>query len=52
MKKIYFAPDMEVIKIQTTQMLAVSLPKSDEEIGDANEILAPELPGIPPFAFE
>ena len=52
MKKIYFAPDMEVIKIQTTQMLAASLPKSDEEIENANEILAPELPGIPPFVFE
>ena len=52
MKKQYINPEMEIVKIQTIQMLAASLPKSDTEIENANEILAPELPGIPPFVFE
>ena len=43
---------MDIIKIQTSQMLAASLPMSETEIENANEILAPELPGIPPFVFE
>ena len=52
MKKTYFRPAMDIIKIQTSQMLAASLPMSETEIENANEILAPELPGIPPFVFE
>ena len=53
MKKIYFAPDMEIVKIQITQMLAASLPvDSSQTIDNENEFLAPELPGIPPFVFD
>ena len=41
MKKKYINPEMEVIEIKTTCMLAASLPKSDTEITDSGEILAP-----------
>ena len=41
MKKIYLSPNMEVIEIKTTCMLAASLPKSDTEITGSGEILAP-----------
>ena len=48
MKKIYFAPDMEIVKIQTTQMLAASLPLNNEvQVTDPTEILAPGMGGIP-----
>ncbi len=44
MKKTYFKPEMEVVDINTFQpLLAGSLPKSDTEITDPNEILAPGL---------
>ena len=57
MKKIYFAPDMEIIKIQTTGMLATSGGVgSGSPLGDeytpSDQSFAPELPGIPPFVFE
>lgn len=42
MKKKYINPEMEVIEIKTTCMLAASLPKSDTEITGSGEILAPE----------
>ena len=41
MKMIYLSPEMEVIEIKTTCMLAASLPKSDTEITGSDEILAP-----------
>ena len=45
MKKIYQEPRLEVVKIQTMRMLAVSL--KDGEVSDLNDLLAPELePGI------
>lgn len=46
MKKIYLSPNMEVIEIKTTCMLAASLPKSDTEITGSGEILAPEQTDI------
>ena len=42
MKKRYFAPQMEVIEIKTTCMLAASLPLDNTEITGSGEILAPE----------
>jgi len=54
MKKTYIIPEMEIVKIQTTQMLAASLPtgstSTDPAETDAPEFI--ELPGIPPFVFE
>ena len=48
MKKTYFAPDMEIVKIQTTGMLAASLPlNGTEPVTDPTEILAPGMGGIP-----
>lgn len=42
MKKIYMTPDMEIVKIQTMQMMAASLEiDPTEEVTDENEILAP-----------
>ena len=52
MKKRYFAPQMEIVEIQTTAMLAASLPVENETQIESSDILAPELPGIPPFVFE
>ena len=42
MKKRYFAPEMEVVEIKTTCMLAASLPLDNTEITGSGEILAPE----------
>ena len=52
MKKTYIIPDMETVVIQTTQVLAASLPVNSETQIESTDILAPELPGIPPFVFE
>lgn len=41
MKKKYINPEMEVIEIKTTCMLAASLPKDDTEITSSGDILAP-----------
>lgn len=46
MKKRYFTPDMEVVKIQTQQMLAASIGVNTTEISNTNELLAPDM-GIP-----
>ena len=47
MKKTYINPEIEIIKIQTTQMLAASLPLNDEvQVTDPTEILAPGIPGM------
>lgn len=47
MKKRYFAPEMEVVKIQMMGMLASSLLlDAGSEIEGSNEILAPELEGL------
>ena len=42
MKKIYMTPYMEIVKIQTMQMMAASLEiDPTEEVTDESEILAP-----------
>ena len=48
MKKTYIEPQLEVVKIETTQMLAMSLPKEDTNpVNPGSEnVLAPELPGF------
>ena len=56
MKKQYINPDMEIINIQTTQMLAASQvgfgdPVNTAAGAEAPEMPEPELPGIPPFVF-
>ena len=44
MKKIYLTPEMEVVELDMFQpILAGSLPMSETEITDENEILAPGL---------
>ena len=51
MKKIYMTPDMEIVKIQTMQMMAASLEiDPTEEVTDESEILAPSLGGD--FSFD
>ena len=54
MKKTYFKPEMVVVDINTFQpLLAGSLPKSDTEIENNSEILAPEIDmGLPSYFFE
>ena len=44
MKKTYINPELEVVKIQTMQMLAASDPiLGGEDFGGSDPILAPEL---------
>ena len=44
MKKIYICPEMEVVELDMFQpILAGSLPMSETEITDENDILAPGL---------
>ena len=44
MKKTYINPELEVVKLQTMQMLAASLEVHDDvTITDDSEILAPSL---------
>lgn len=46
MKKIYMTPDMEIVKIQTMQMMASSLVLDDDPgkvVDDVNDLLAPSL---------
>ena len=43
---------MDAIEIKTTCMLAASLPMSDTEITNQNEILAPEGVDLSEFDFE
>ena len=44
MKKIYMSPQMDVIELKNQQtLLAGSLPKSNTEITNQNEILAPDF---------
>lgn len=47
MKKKYFAPNVEVIKIETTGMLAVS-----GQLDDTTEITDPNVFGAPAFNFD
>ena len=42
MKKIYLQPELEIIKVQTTQMMAASLPIINETVTD-EDVLAPEM---------
>jgi hypothetical protein len=41
MKKIYLQPELEIIKVQTTQMMAASLPVNTSEEATGEEALAP-----------
>jgi len=54
MKKTYINPEMEIVKIETQQVIAASVGYDETPVGagsvDAPEL--PELPGIPPFVFE
>ena len=52
MKKAYIQPSMEEYKLELANMIASSVPTSDEtpEEWGAPELI--ELPGIPPFVFE
>ena len=49
MKKTYMIPALEVFRVETTQMLAVSTIGivSDPNIDDPSAVLAPELPNLP-----
>ena len=52
MKKKYMNPEMEVVEIKTTCMLAASLPLDNTEITGSGEILAPEEDvELPDFDF-
>ena len=44
MKKTYFNPELQVVKLQTMQMLAASLPMVDptETVEDINDLLGRE----------
>ena len=51
MKKTYINPELEVVKLQTMQMLAASLEVHDDvTITDDSDILAPSLGGD--FSFD
>ena len=52
MKKQYINPEMEIVTIQTTQMLSASPLGYGNPVDTATGAEAPELPGIPPFVFE
>ena len=43
MKKTYINPELEVVKLQTMQMLAASIILNDEPIVDPDDIGAPSL---------
>ncbi len=50
MKKTYMTPALEIFRIETEPLLAGSPTigiVSDPNIADPNDVLAPELPGIP-----
>ena len=49
MKKAYIQPSVEEYKLELANMIASSVPTSNET---PTEWGAPELPGIPPFVFE
>ena len=40
MKKIYSTPHTEIVKIQTNTIIATSLPKDGQTVGDNNEVLS------------
>ncbi len=46
MKKTYFAPEMEIIKIQTQQMLAASPLGFGNPVDNAGDAEAPEYTGF------
>lgn len=43
MKKTYIIPELEVVRIQTQQMLAASIIVGEAFNSDVDEVLAPEL---------
>lgn len=58
MKKAYIIPELEVVCIQTQQMLAASVPELSDKAYEGGDILAPgmEAPesmlGLPSFVFQ
>ena len=47
MKKTYISPELDVVKIMTTGMLATSsLTVSDSTVDEINDLLAPEMPEL------
>ncbi len=42
MKKTYISPEVEIIKVQTMQMMAASLPIFEETVTD-DMVLSPEM---------
>ncbi len=42
MKKTYFNPEIEVIKIETMQVLADSLKRGQDQVSSEDQFLAPE----------
>ena len=43
MKKIYIIPELEVVKVQTQQMLAASALGIGDNFTDGEDVLAPEM---------
>lgn len=43
MKKIYIIPELEVVKVQTQQMLAASTLGIGENFTNGEEVLSPEM---------
>ena len=58
MKKTYFTPEMEIMGIETQELLASSFTLNDTTPIDAGESLAPgmesptDILGLPGFVFE
>lgn len=57
MKKTYIIPELEVVRIQTQQMLAASVPELSGKAYDGEDILAPGMDpegmlGLPSFVFQ
>ena len=57
MKKTYIIPELEVVRIQTQQMLAASVPELSGQSYEGETILAPGMDpegmlGLPSFVFQ
>lgn len=57
MKKTYIIPELEVVCIQTQQMLAASVPELSDKAYEGGDILAPGMDpegmlGLPSFVFQ
>jgi len=43
MKKVYLHPEMEIVEMESQELLAGSLPLNNTEEVNTNEVLAPEF---------